>query len=130
MKKQTFKRGSHKDIGLFILAHILSFPFIALLKIVPAWLFIPCLVAMHIGIALFLLSKRNFEASEIDIRLHLKTVYILLALYLPLLLYRLMSAIFPYDVQPTYLAITTAVLTLFITIVSVLNIAALTRKLA
>ena len=75
-------------LTLFILGELITFGFILLLQFVNAREnlvgFIFTLLAMHVGIVSFILSKRIFK-TKVKIRKHYYVEYIMLACYLPFL---------------------------------------------
>lgn len=85
------KKKIKPEIGiltLFILGGIITFGFICLLQFVSASEnlvgFIFTLLAMHVGIVCFILSKKLFKTKK-KIRMHYYIEYIMLACYLPFL---------------------------------------------
>ena len=85
------KKKIKPEIGiltLFILGEIITFGFICLLQFVSASEnlvgFIFTLLAMHVGIVCFILSKKLFKTKK-KIRMHYYIEYIMLACYLPFL---------------------------------------------
>ena len=75
----------------FILSNILTFGLIATLQFVDFPWFFLVLVAMHMGVILFILSKRGFKKLALDVKREYLIQDILLALYLPILGAKLMS---------------------------------------
>lgn len=75
-------------LTLFILGELITFGFILLLQFVNARKnlvgFIFALLAMHVGIVGFILSKHIFK-TKVKIRKHYYVEYIMLACYLPFL---------------------------------------------
>lgn len=80
-----------KPFVLFVLAQCLAFSCIALLQVASPRLFIPLLLVMHVGILLFIISKKRFVKTRPDLKIHYRISYACLALFLPLLLYRLVA---------------------------------------
>jgi amino acid transporter len=77
---------------LFILAQGLAFSCIAFLQVASADAFIPLLLAMHVGIVLFILSKKRFLPIKPELKVHYRISYACLGLFLPILLYRLIAS--------------------------------------
>jgi hypothetical protein len=83
-----------KPILLFVFAQILTFGFITLLQFVEGVYFVLTLILMHVGIVTFILARKQFKRQCLDVSNHFKIAYFFLALYLPVLIYKLMSLIF------------------------------------
>ena len=75
----------------FILSNLLTFGLIATLQFVDFPLFFLVLVALHMGVILFILSKRGFKKLGLDVKREYLVQDVLLALYLPILGAKLMS---------------------------------------
>ena len=84
-----------QNFGLFVLANLVTFTFIALLQLAEGRLFFLFLVAMHVGIVLFIVNKKRFTAHDPSVKQFYDRVYLYLALYIPLLLYKLVGRFFP-----------------------------------
>lgn len=80
-----------RALALFILAALFTFGFITLLQFAPMPWFFLVLVAMHIGIALFIISKRSFKKFDLEVSQFYKTQYLLLLPYLLVMLYTFTS---------------------------------------
>ena len=80
-----------KYFYLFILSNLITFSLIATLQFVDFPFFFLVLVAMHMGVILFILSKRGFKRLELDVKREYLVQDVLLALYLPILGAKLMS---------------------------------------
>ncbi len=81
------KKKSEKGIlTLFVMGEIITFGFICLLQFVSASEnlagFICTLLAMHVGIVCFILSKKLFK-TKVKIRKHYYVEYIMLVFYIP-----------------------------------------------
>ena len=75
----------------FILSNLLTLGLIATLQFVDFPLFFLVLVAMHMGVILFILSKRGFKKLALDVKREYLVQDILLALYLPILGAKILS---------------------------------------
>ena len=75
----------------FILSNFVTFGLIATLQFVDFPWFFLVLVAMHMGVILFIASKRGFKKLELDVKREYLVQDVLLALYLPILAAKLMS---------------------------------------
>ena len=97
-----------QNFGLFVLANLVTFTFIALLQVAEGRLFFLFLVAMHAGIVLFIVNKKRFTAHDPSVKQFYDRVYLYLALYIPLMLYKLVGRPFPglYDQTLASLAMT------------------------
>ena len=80
-----------KSFYLFVLSNLVTFTLIATLQFVEFPWFFLVLAAMHMGVFLFIASKRGFKKQGIDVKREYLTQDILLALYLPILGAKLMS---------------------------------------
>lgn len=77
----------------FLLANAVTFGFLALLQFLPfPWFFLG-LVCMHGGVALFFWSKRGFLRQGVPVKPVYTLEYALLALYLPILGWKLLGAL-------------------------------------
>ena len=84
---KTTTQAFRKNLFLFVCAGFVTFSFITLLQFIPLpWFFI-ALVAMHGGIALFIISKRMFKKSGFAVSRYYKTQYLMLIPYLLIMLY-------------------------------------------
>ncbi len=84
-----------RNFGLFVLGYLVTFTFIALLQPAEGWLFFLFLLAMHAGIVTLIVSKKKFMAHDPSVKPFYDRLYLLLALYIPLLLYKLVGFFFP-----------------------------------
>ncbi len=100
---------------LFLLGILCSFGFLCLLQFVTFPLFILVLLCMHGGIVLFIVSKKKFKKAGISPSLYYKREYLMLSLFLPILLYKLLGRLGLYEVNvpvKTYIAVGVTVLCL------------------
>ena len=109
------------NLLLFVLAQVLTFAFITLLQMVDFPIFLLFLLLMHIGVVLFIVSKKLFEKSGIDVKNFYNVEYLMLAFYIPVLLYKLLSHIFPYTVNTELKMTYTFAITAAAVIVSIIN---------
>lgn len=84
-----------RNYALFLLSNLITFTFISLLQMANGWLFVVFLLAMHSGIVLFLVSRKRFMAQDPDVKRFYDRTSIYLALYIPLLLYKVVGFLFP-----------------------------------
>lgn len=84
-----------RNFSLFLLGNVVTFAFIALLQLAEGSLFFLFLLAMHGGIVTLIVSKKRFVAFDPSVKQFYDRVYFLLALYIPLLLYKLVGFFFP-----------------------------------
>lgn len=83
-RTDTVFRG---NLMLFALAALLTFGFITLLQFIAVPWFFLVLIAMHGGIALFIVSKRRFKKTGFSVSRYYKTQYIMLIPYLLIMFY-------------------------------------------
>lgn len=77
----------------FLLANAVTFGFLALLQFLPfPWFFLG-LVCMHGGVALFFWSKRGLLKQGCRVKPVYALEYAMLALYLPILAWKLLGAV-------------------------------------
>ena len=114
---------------LFVLSNLVTFGLIATLQFVEFPWFFLVLAAMHMGVFLFIVSKRGFKKKGIDVKREYLVQDLLLATYLPILGAKLMAR-FGWIVFPETLKM---VLVLSLTgisyIITVFTAASLYRKL-
>ena len=75
----------------FVFSNLVTFGLIATLQFVDFPWFFLVLVAMHMGVILFIASKRGFKKLGLDVKREYLVQDVLLALYLPILGAKLMS---------------------------------------
>ncbi len=117
------------NFRLFVLAELLTVTFITLLQITNVRYFLVFLVLMHTGIALFVISKKRFLKSGLNVIKYYKNMYRYLALYLPILAYKLPSYLFEYTVNHQVIVGLTLTVTTIVVSLSILNTLALKRAL-
>lgn len=107
---------------LFLLAVIITFSCICLLQFIEFPVFIVVLVSMHVGIALFIISKKIFTKKlGLNVKKFYIREYLLLALYIPVLIYKLLSKTGWYQVNVPVKTVVSLVITAFSVIISVIN---------
>lgn len=79
------------------------------------------LIFMHMGIALFVISKKRFLKEGISVKSFYRFEYGLLAAYLPILAYTLLSYLFHYEVNEPLKVIIALILTMLCIILSIVN---------
>lgn len=114
---------------LFVSGQAITLTFITLLQMTPLWLFIPLLIAMHMGIALFIISKKRFLSDKRDVKPYYKRIYLLLVLYLPVLSYKLLGRLWPYEANQTWITTGTLIITGVCVIAFIINNLAFRRDL-
>ena len=82
-----------KNFWLFIAAIGLTFSCIAVLQFVEIPVFFLVLLAMHGGVFLFIFSKKRFKKQGYEVSKIYSLEYKLLALYLPILALKVLSAL-------------------------------------
>lgn len=84
-------RTTNTGLALFALAALLTFGFITLLQFTPMPWFFGALIAMHCGIALFIISKRLFKNCTYIVARYYRFEYLLLVPYLLIMAYAFAS---------------------------------------
>ena len=110
-----------KSFYLFISAIAVTFGFIALLQFIPFPWFFVALVCMHVGVFLFIFSKKQFKKAGYDVGRFYSLEYKLLALYLPILAAKLVSSFGLFYFDPRIKVALIGSVTVFSVIVSVIN---------
>ncbi len=80
-----------KNFILFTVALAIIFGFITALQMVKGALFFVMLVLMHCGVALYIYTKKQFKKREVSIKKYYMTENMLMALYLPVLVAKILS---------------------------------------
>ncbi|MEW5825535.1 MAG: hypothetical protein AB1778_01780 [Candidatus Bipolaricaulota bacterium] len=73
---------------------------LSLLQVAPGRFSLALLVAMHVGIVSFMKLRRSLAAGSPDVARVARATYLLLAVYLPVLLYRLLGTLGLLRVDP------------------------------
>ena len=118
-----------KNFGLFIAAIALTFSCIAVLQFVEIPVFFLVLLAMHGGVFLFIFSKKRFKAQGYEVAGFYSLEYKLLALYLPILALKVLSALEILRFDAMLKTVLILAVTVFSMIVSVRNAGNLYRYL-
>ena len=84
-------RTTKTGLALFALASLFTFGFITLLQFAPMPWFFGALIAMHAGIALFIISKRLFKSCSYLVAGYYRFEYALLVPYLLIMAYAFAS---------------------------------------
>ncbi|MBP3437054.1 MAG: hypothetical protein J6K61_03990 [Clostridia bacterium] len=87
------------NFTLFLLAILVTFSMLALLQLVSSLLFVIVLLLMHGGVVLFIVSKKRFQRASVAVKPFYKREYIMLALYLPILAYKILGKLGLYTVN-------------------------------
>lgn len=82
-----------KNFVLFVIALTMIFGFITLLQFVNGLVFAGALVLMHCGVVLYIISKKRFKKLGCDIKRHYTLENALMALYIPVLAAKVLSAL-------------------------------------
>ena len=118
-----------KSFYLFIISNVLTFGFIALLQFTPVPYFFLVLLAMHMGVFLFIASKRGFGKLGIDVKRVYLTQDVLLALYLPILAAKIIAGFGWIVFPPTLKTVLVLSLTVISYIVTACNSVVLYKKI-
>ena len=110
-----------KNYKLFIAAIALTFSLIATLQFVEIPWFFLVLAAMHVGVFLFIFSKKRFKKEGYEVAKFYSLEYKLLALYLPVLGAKVLSAFGLFHFDVTLKTVLILAITLFSLIVSAVN---------
>lgn len=115
---------------LFLFAQIDTFGFITLLQFLSGFWFVMALLAMHSGILMFIFARKRFEKLGIDSNKHFLVTYIVLSLYLPILIYKLLSRIIGFLENEALVFAYVVSLTAIAIIIGVFNTASLFKRKA
>jgi hypothetical protein len=118
-----------KNYKLFIAAIVLTFSLIAALQFVEIPWFFLVLAAMHVGVFLFILSKKRFQKEGYDVSRFYSLEYKLLALYLPVLGAKVLSVFGLFHFDVTLKTVLILAITLFSLIISAINARKLYQQL-
>ena len=118
-----------KHFYIFIAAQVITFGFIAALQFIPFPWFFAALVCMHVGVFLFILSKKKFKRDGYDVGRFYSLEYKLLALYLPILAAKLLSSFGLFTFDNTLKTALIAAVTILSVIVSAINSIRLYKEL-
>ncbi|MEG1528697.1 MAG: hypothetical protein RR248_00560 [Clostridia bacterium] len=110
---------------LFILAQVFAFGFIVALQFVSPkemlWLFILVLLLMHVGIALFIVSKKLFKKVGVNLSRRYLIEYVLLLAYIPFLLIKIIGLPFHFEIPRNIKMPIIYAITAIVVVVSVYN---------
>ena len=118
-----------KNSYIFISAIAVTFGFIATLQFIGFPWFFAALLAMHFGVFLFIFSKKRFQKAGFEVKKFYSLEYKLLALYLPILALKVLSALDVLHFDPTLKVVLILAVTLFSLVVSAANAVKLHRYL-
>ncbi len=76
---------------VFGTAQLLMVGCIGLLQIAPGRFFVPLLLGMHMGILIFVKLKRGLSDDRPEVARITRATHVLMAMYLPILLYKLLG---------------------------------------
>lgn len=114
-------RTTKTGLTLFALAALLTFGFITLLQFAPMPWFFGALIAMHCGIALFIVSKRLFKNCTYIVARYYRFEYLMLVPYLLIMAYAFASKAGIVALFETEKSIITIVYTIFCFIMTAWN---------
>jgi hypothetical protein len=107
--------------ALFVVGQLITFLFIILLQLLSRDLFLILLVSMHIGIVLIIISKKSFLKLKLNIKIYYKRLYLLLTPFLPMVFYKLLSYIFSYEVNKSFVFLYTMIVAAVTFSIAILN---------
>ena len=85
------EKNPARGLALFLTAAIVTFGCLTVMQFLEKPWFFVALVAMHAGIALFVLSKRTLRRQELELARYFKSEYAMLLPFLPIMAYSLIS---------------------------------------
>lgn len=118
-----------KNYYMFIAAIAVTFNLIAALQFVEVPWFFLVLLGMHGGVFLFIFSKKRFKKQGCDVTRFYSLEYKLLALYLPVLALKVLSAFEVLHFNETLKTVLILVITGFSLVVSTVNAIKLKKAL-
>ncbi|GEM_PF-1511876 len=127
--RRTLEARDRLSVMLFVFGQFTAFFFITLLQVSPIRLFVPLLILMHVGIALFIISRKRFLEDKRDVIFHFRIVYGLLALYLPLLVFKLLERFSGARIEESLIAVAAYSLAGICLVVASLNALRMVRTL-
>ena len=110
-----------KNFYLFIGAIAITFSLIAALQFIEIPWFFLVLLAMHGGVVMFIVSKKRFQKEGYEVAKFYSLEYKLLALYLPVLGAKVLSAFGLFHFDVTLKTVLILAITLFSLLVSTVN---------
>ncbi len=127
--RRTLDAKNRRSVVLFVFGQFMAFLFVTLLQVSPMWMFLPFLVLMHVGIALFIMSRKRLLEEKKSVTFHFRIVYGLLALYLPLLAFKLIGRVFDAGFEENLIAVGAYTLAAICLVVAPLNAVKMVRTL-
>ena len=118
-----------KNYSLFLAAIAVTFGFIAALQFIAFPWFFLALLCMHVGVFLFIFSKKRFQKEGFEVKKFYSLEYKLLALYLPILALKVLSSLEVLHFDPTLKTALILIVTVFSLVVSAVNAVKLYRYL-
>ena len=118
-----------KNFYLFLTAIAVTFGFIAALQFIAFPWFFLALLCMHVGVFLFIFSKKRFQKAGFQVKKFYSLEYKLLALYLPVLALKVLSSLEIIHFDPTLKTVLILVVTVVSLAVSAANAVKLYRYL-
>ena len=118
-----------KNYYLFLAAIAVTFGFIAALQFIAFPWFFAALLAMHVGVFLFIVSKKRFQKDGHEVKKFYSLEYKLLALYLPILALKVLSSMEILQFDPTVKTVLILAVTVFSLAVSAVNAGRLRKYL-
>lgn len=100
-----------KSFYLFLTAIAVTFGFIAALQFIAFPWFFLALLCMHVGVFLFIFSKKRFQKAGFQVKKFYSLEYKLLALYLPILALKVLSSLEILHFDPTWKTVLILVVT-------------------
>lgn len=110
----------YKFLLFYILANSFTLAMLVMLQISEWPIFILWLILMHSGIIALALTKRHFK--DLDIKKYFKRVYLSFALFIPVLIYKLIFAIIGQEENEVVVRTTVIVAISICVIIMVLNV--------
>lgn len=86
-------KTSTKFISIFSMVYYYTVMMLFILNLSDPPYFFIWLVLMHAGILAFILTKKKFKSTNLDIRNNYRVAYVSLLLFVPILLYKIIVAI-------------------------------------
>ena len=118
-----------KNFYLFLAAIAVTFGFIAALQFIAFPWFFLALLCMHVGVFLFIFSKKRLQKAGFQVKKFYSLEYKLLALYLPILALKVLSSLEILHFDPTLKTVLILVVTVVSLAVSAANAVKLYRYL-
>lgn len=110
-----------KNFYLFLAAIAVTFGFIAALQFIAFPWFFLALLCMHVGVFLFIFSKKRFQKAGFQVKKFYSLEYKLLALYLPILALKVLSSLEILHFDEMLKTVLILIVTVFSLVVSAVN---------